>query len=75
MFKNQISLKPVQRKPRFSTWTVAERQTSKQLERQADTTNRIVAFHDFVKAPQIDVVWENSGNRLSGSGEIISSLL
>jgi len=38
-------------------------------------TNRIVAFHDFVKAPKIDIVWENIGNRLNGSGEIISSVL
>jgi len=38
-------------------------------------TNRIVAFHDFVNVPKIDVVWENIGNRLNGSGEIISPLL
>ena len=52
-----------------------ERQTNKQIERQADMTNRIVAFNDFVNAPKIDVVWEDIGNKLNGSCEIIAPLL
>jgi hypothetical protein len=57
----------------FSTWTDGEtdRQTNKQIDIQADMTNSIVAFHDFGN----DAVYENIGNRLNGSGEIISSLL
>jgi hypothetical protein len=51
IFKNQFSLKSF-----FHVDGWRDRQTNKQIQRQADMTNCIVDFHDFVKAHKIDVV-------------------